>query len=268
MTIKTVSLSVCMVSMSAAAGGFSSEPMINADFSQGDRLDKMVWSRTTGVTANTKVFYTGDDKNIIYQDGELVLEARRERILNPKYGQQKFGVLQKIKFRDVSSVSIASANYFTYGKFEVVADIPDSAGLQPAIWLQGENKNQYGEIDIMEAKGDKSVGVRFATVHAGSSVKDLQRRSSHFNLGAGFHKYTAEWTPDHIKIFYDDNLILVAPAELGSAEGRAPLKQPMQLKINLGGGSRWVGQIDLDSLPQRMRIRSIKVWSYLSSAAK
>lgn len=29
-----------------------------------------------------------------------------------------------------------------------------------------------------------------------------------------------------------------------------------------------VGPIDLDSLPQRMRIQSIKVWSYVSGAAK
>ncbi|MDH2012958.1 glycoside hydrolase family 16 protein [Pseudomonas juntendi] len=164
-------------------------------------------------------------------------------------------------------MSIASADYFTYGKFEVIADVPDSPGLQPAIWLQGENKNQYGEIDIMEAKGDKSPGVRYATIHAGKSIKELQRNSAHSNLGGGYHKYTAEWTPEDIKIYYDDNLILVASANLGGAEDRAPLKQPMQLKINLGGGSRWVGPINLDRLPQRMRIKSIKVWNYLSSDA-
>lgn len=263
MKFKLVTFSLCMVSLSAVAGGFSTNPILDVDFSSVRQLDKNVWARTVGVTANTSVFYTDGDQNVTHESSDLVLEARREHINNPKYGDEKFQALKKIESRDVSSASIATVEYFTYGKFEIVAEVPDSAGLQPAIWLQGKNQGQYGEIDIMEAKGDKNVGVRYATIHAGSSVKSLQRKSAYSQLGPGFHKYTAEWTPNSIKILHDDKLILVADSDLAEAENCSPLKQPMQLKINLGGGSRWVGPIDLNALPQQMKIRSVKIWSYV-----
>ncbi|MBA1204435.1 glycoside hydrolase family 16 protein [Pseudomonas capeferrum] len=260
--MKNLPLSLCLVSMSAAAGGFSEEPLIAVDFSKGQRLDPAQWSRTVGVNENTKVFYTDGDRNITHQDGTLILEARHERLKNPKFGHENGGILKNIPHRDVSSASIISVNYFTYGKFEVIAAVPESPGLQPAIWLQGKNKGQYGEIDIMEAKGNKNPGVRFSTIHSGPSSKELKRKNSHTRLSDGFHKYAAEWTPDLIKIFHDDILVLQVPTDLGKTDTISPLNQPMQLKINIGGGSRWSGPIDLNQLPQQMQVKSIKVWGY------
>ncbi|WP_462401992.1 glycoside hydrolase family 16 protein [Pseudomonas sp. Marseille-QA0332] len=263
MAVKKLPLSLCLVSMSVLGNGFSERPVLDVDFTAGQRLDPMQWTRTIGVNENTKVFYTEGDKNLIYQNGTLTLEARHERLDNPRFGERKAGPIKAIPYRDVSSVSIASKEYFTYGRFEIVAAVPESPGLQPAIWLQGKNKGQYGEIDIMEAKGDKDPGVRFSTVHSGRSPKELDRKSGKSSLGAGFHKYTAEWTPDFIKVFHDDELVLKVPTVFGKTQNISPLNQPMQLKINIGGGSRWVGPIDLKSLPQQMYIKSIKVWGYL-----
>lgn len=247
----------------AMAHDFASNPVINEEFNR-KTLDDSIWTRTVGVNNNTAVFYTDGDKNISYEDGSLVLHIRQESIRNPQFGNSRAGYIQAIPGRDVSSASIATKDYFQYGRVEVVALVPESSGIQPAIWLQGKNRGQYGEIDIMESIGDKDPGARFATVHAGKSPTELERQSSHASIGSGFHTYTAEWTPDNIKIFYDDKEVLKVDSQFGADGGISPLNQPMQLKINIGGGSKWAGPIALDELPQSMLIKSIKVWPYLN----
>jgi beta-glucanase (GH16 family) len=254
-------LAFSLISTAAISGELNLHPVIDVDFTKGQRLDPEQWTRTVGVNTNTTVFYTDGDRNLSYGDGVLTLEARRERMENPKYKNPSAGSLRDIPSRDTSSSSIVTKKYFKYGKVEVVAKAPESPGLQPAIWLQGENQGQYGEIDIMEIAGSKKPGTRFATVHAGLSPTQLVRRSGSGKLDDGFHTYTALWTPEEISIFYDGNQVLQVPTSLGQDGKISPLNQPMQLKINIGGGSKWSGPLDTSRLPQQMQVRSIKIWS-------
>jgi len=251
-----------LISTGAMSGELINPPVIDVDFTQGHRLDPEQWTRTVGVNNNTTVFYTDGDKNISYDNGFLVLEAKKEKIDNPKYKNPSAGSIQNIPSREISSASIATKTYFKYGKFEIIAKVPESPGLQPAIWLQGENKGQYGEIDIMEVAGTRKLGMRFATIHAGVSPTLLDRKGGSGKLDNGFHTYVAEWTPKDITIFYDKNKILQVPTNFGQNGQISPLNQPMQLKINIGGGSNWSGPADLTKLPQQMQVRSIKIWNY------
>jgi beta-glucanase (GH16 family) len=258
-------LAISLISSAAVAGDFSSSPAIDVDFTKGQQLDPSQWTRTVGVNNNTTVFYTDGDQNISYDGKSLTLEARKEQINNPKYKNASAGSIKDIPSRDISSASVATKNYFKYGKVEVVAKTPESPGLQPAIWLQGENKGQYGEIDIMEVPGTKKPGFRFATVHAGESPTKLTRKSGAGQLDDGFHTYTAEWTPVSIKILYDGKQVLEVPSNLADDGKISPLNQPMQLKINIGAGTGWSGPVDTAKLPQQMQVKSVKVWEYSGS---
>lgn len=249
------------LSAKTVAQEISVAPVVSVDFAKGERLDSSIWGRVVGVNTNTKVFYTAGDKNVSYENGALVLEARSELMLNPKFNMKSSGVISEIRNRDVSSASVFTKNYFKYGRIEVVARMPSSPGIQPAIWLQGRNKGQYGEIDIVEANGKKA-GDYFATVHAGSSLRELKRQSGRASLSDGFHKYSAIWNEKEVVIAYDDTEVLRVPSDFGSGPDVSPLNQPMQLKVNIGGGSDWTGPIDEFKLPQRMEVRSIKIWKY------
>ncbi|WP_409487765.1 family 16 glycosylhydrolase [Pseudomonas promysalinigenes] len=258
---KCLAVMLFLMPVFAMASSEAEKPFINVDFSGGGKLDQSQWTHTTGVNTNTSVFYTDGGQNLSYKDGALVLEARKQTIDNPTYMARSGSPLADIKSRDISSSSFSTNEYFQYGKVEVVARLPDSKGVQPAIWLQGKNKGQYGEIDIVEANGRKQ-GVRFATVHSGMSPTDLQRKSARKHLDDGYHKYVAEWNEKEIIISYDDQEVLRVPSGFGSTNGIEPLRQPMHLKISLGAGSKWSGPVDESKLPQTMQVRSIKVWKH------
>lgn len=255
-------IGMTLLSTTAVGGEFLPTPVIDMDFEKGSRLDSSDWTRTIGVNNNTTVFYTDGGHNLSYSEGVLTLEIRNERIANPKYKKEGAGSIRDIPFRELSSASLATRKYYKYGKFEIVAKVPEAAGVQPAIWLQGQNKGQYGEIDIMEVPGIKKPGYRFATIHAGVSPKELDRKSGSAKLDNAFHTYTAEWTPSSVRIFYDGNQILDVPSSFGDNGSISPLNQPMQLKINIGAGTGWSGSVDSAQLPQRMQVKSIKVWEY------
>nr|WP_236165595.1 glycoside hydrolase family 16 protein [Pseudomonas fulva] len=256
---KCLAVMLSLIPVCAMASPEADKPFINVDFSGGAKLDQSQWTHTTGVNTNTSVFYTDGEQNLSYRDGALVLEAKKQTIDNPTFMARSASPVADIKSRDISSSSFSTSEYFQYGKVEVIARLPDSKGVQPAIWLQGKNQGQYGEIDIVEANGRKP-GVRFATVHAGKSPTDLQRKNARKNLGDGFHKYVAEWNEKEIIISYDDQEVLRVSSDFGSGNGIEPLKQPMHLKISLGAGSKWSGPVDESKLPQTMQVKSIKVW--------
>lgn len=89
-----------------------------------------------------------------------------------------------------------------YGKIEVRAKLPATAGTWPAIWLLGENNPEVGwpasgEIDIVEQFQDKSINI--STAH-------WQHDGSHASYGleanipnpTGFNTYSLEWTSNKL----------------------------------------------------------------------
>ncbi len=94
--------------------------------------------------------YTEGDQNLVFAEGVLRLEARKQWLPDPLDNHPKAPADQAaIAGRAISSANVVSKTYFQYGRFEVVARVPDSVGSHPAIWLQGKNQGQYGEIHIM-----------------------------------------------------------------------------------------------------------------------
>lgn len=245
----------------ASAGHFSTEPVVNLDFEKGDELSED-WTRTVGIVPKNRAFYTSDNQNIIYENGMLNIEARKQYYSNKNFNNPATPLIKNIKSREISSASIVTRKYIKYGKIEVVAKTPMVAGLQSAIWLQGKNQGQYGEIDIMEAVGAKRPGMKFATIYTGLSASNVKKKAASIKLDNEFHKYSMSWTPEEILIAYDAIEVLKSASDFGQDGNISPLHQPMQLRLNLAVGTEWSGPININDLPQRVQIKSIKIWSY------
>lgn len=101
---------------------------------------------------------------------------------------------------------------FTYGKFEVVAELPKVARTWPAIWMWGW-ESWPPEIDLMEGYstlrrpwlfGKKQLYWDLVNnVHWTSGRFDSQKFAGGFSVGEGYHSYGCNWQPDKIEYFFD-----------------------------------------------------------------
>jgi hypothetical protein len=95
---------------------------------------------------NELEYYTDKTNNAAVSNGTLKITAVKDNFSGSSYTSAR--LLSNNKFS------------FTYGKIEVRAKLPSSAGSWPAIWMLGSNFTtapwpSCGEIDIMEQKGTK-----------------------------------------------------------------------------------------------------------------
>ena len=139
----------------------------------------------------------------------------------------------------ITSARVRSSKSFSfkYGRIEFEAKMPRGDWLWPAIWLLPEHQAYgkwpaSGEIDIIEARGNQAytcdgqeLGIRCAgsALHYGPywAMDHYYSQTGEKCLETGdfsssFHKFTMDWTPDSIEIYYDDELIQrTAPSDEG-----------------------------------------------------
>jgi beta-glucanase (GH16 family) len=206
-------------------------------------------------------FYTARRKeNARVEDGHLIIEARKERWQENEY----------------TSARLASRNKgdWTYGRFEVRAQLPSGRGTWPAIWMlptgwtYGSWPNS-GEIDIMEHVGFDP-DVVHASVHTRAYNHTINtQKTTQIKIPTSrreFNVYAVEWTPEEIRGYVNDqhyftfrNERLTNPA----ADYRQwPFDKPFHLLLNLAVGGTWGGQQGVDSSiwPQRLVIDYVRVY--------
>ena len=152
---------------------------------------------------------------------------------------------------------------FTYGRVEVRAKLPASAGTWPAIWMLGANFPtvgwpQSGEIDIMEQTGDDK-NTTLGTCHwfdtASSSNASYGLTTAISNASSEFHLYTMEWTDTAVKIYLDD----VQFYELAN-DASLPFNADFFLILNVAMGGTLGGTIDTSFTEDTMEIDYVKVF--------
>lgn len=109
---------------------------------------------------------------------------------------------------------------FGYGKFEASIKLPKGKELWPAFWMWGWDA-WPPEIDILEAFSNKKksyykfhwnpvyiwnveTNVHYRVGEANHAIGGKRHWFGVKNPAKRFIKYTLEWRPDSIKIFYDD----------------------------------------------------------------
>ncbi|HEY9061035.1 MAG TPA: carbohydrate binding domain-containing protein [Pseudobacteroides sp.] len=232
-----------------------------SDDFDGDSINSDNWN-----VADTNVVYNNEleaykTANAYVQDGNLVLEAKKEAYLGKNYTSGK--------------VFTKGKQAWTYGRFEIKAKMPESQGIWPAIWMLPEDDNIYGgwpqggEIDILELLGHQPNKI-YGTVHYGNPHASGQ---GEYTLQSGkfsdsYHIYAFEWDPGEMRWYIDGTLYHTEKSwytrdenEADSITYPAPFNRDFHLILNVAVGGDWPGNPDSTTiLPSKMFVDYIKVY--------
>ena len=202
---------------------------------QGQKEYRLVWSDEFDVDGEPSTersyeygFQSNEElqwyqsQNAKVKDGCLVIEAKKDFLINPHYEAGSSDWRKNREFIRYTSSCLTTrfSQQILYGRFEIRAKIPVASGAWPAIWLLG-NKWEWpnnGEIDIMEyyiKDGQPSI---LANACWGSTEKWKAIWDSavipftHFTekdpyWADKFHIWRMDWDKEFIRIYLDDELL-------------------------------------------------------------
>jgi len=199
--------------------------------------------------------YTNRSVNARVENGNLVIEARRENFGGNAYtsarmktqGKQSFGINTWVEAR---------------------INAPEGQGIWPAFWMLGNSITTVGwpscgEIDIMEIQGQNPLR-NFGTIHwadqNGQHVSFGGIFNSSTSLTAGFHTFAISRTATSIKWYVDR--VQYAEANIsGGINSTSEFQAPFFILLNVAVGGNFVGNPDGSTVfPQQMQVDWVRVW--------
>jgi len=272
--------------------------LIHADEFDGNTLDRSVWQNEVncyGGGNNELQCYTDGDHNLLFENGNLIIEAREEQARGPAHfdDSDAYSKHDRSARRGYTSARIRTKNLLDlqYGRIEVRAKLPHGQGLWPAIWML-PTENRYGgwphsgEIDIMEAINLNAEGADnliYGTLHYGEAWPNNSYSNTTTDLAPTpwleFHEYAIEWEQNEIRWFIDgQHYATQRPATTSSlgwftvrnvpgvdpsptSDAGIPFNHPFHLILNVAVGGDWPGDVgDSTVFPQRMEIDYVRVY--------
>lgn len=231
-----------------------------SDEFNGTSLDMASWSFQNGDGCpnicgwgNNELEYYRPE-NLSFQDGKLIIEAKKENFGGKNYTSSK--------------ILTEGKKTFKFGRIDIRAKLPIGKGIWPALWLLPQNSvfggwPRSGEIDLMEYLGHEPNKV-YGTLHYGPGPGSIQQNKS-FTLSGGkfsdeFHVFSLEWKQDQIKWFVDGNLYATTnKADVGTQN--YPFNEQFFLIFNLAVGGNWPGSPDASTVfPQWFIIDYVRVY--------
>ncbi len=191
--------------------------------------------------------YTNSAENAKVLDGSLIITAKADGSGGYTSARLKSQGLRK----------------FTYGRIEVRAKLPASAGTWPAIWMLGSNNPTVswpycGEIDIMEQTGANKE-TTLGTLHwyntTANSNASYGETTAVADASSDFHLYTVEWSDTSIKIYLDD----VSFFQMDN-DSTLPFNADFFMILNIAMGGTLGGDIDPGFTEDTMEIDYVKVF--------
>jgi beta-glucanase (GH16 family) len=211
-------------------------------------------------------YYTSRHQNVREENGNLVIEAMRERFTEP-------GGIQ----RNYTSARLKTQGRFAqqYGRFEARIKVPNGRGLWSAFWLLGDDFPKKGwpacgEIDVMEDVGADPFTVR-GSLH-GPGYSGGNSLTAAYTLPKGrfsddFHIFTADWEPESVRFYVDGNLYETkTPADLSNE--RWVFDHPFFIILNVAVGGGLGGIPDNLGFPQKMLVDYVRVYSRGTAASE
>ena len=203
---------------------------------------------------NELEYYTNRPENLYFQNGNMVIEARKENFSGRNYTSAKIVTRGK--------------KIVKFGRIEIRAKLPKGKGIWPAIWMLPQNSvyggwPKSGEIDIMELVGHEPNKV-YGTVHFGPGPASIQF-SRGYTLAAtdfsnDFHVFSIVWDSNFIQWLVDGHLYAsFTKTDVGSAT--YPFNEDFYFIINLAVGGNWPGSPDATTtFPQQLVVDYIRVY--------
>lgn len=232
------------------------------EFDKGSLPDTSKWAYNIGTGSNgwgnnESEYYTKDSTNARIENGNLIIEARKESRGGKNYTSARLLTQGKATW--------------TYGRLEIRAKLPRGIGSWPAIWMLGANIEgtgavgwpTCGEIDIMEHTG-KELGAISFSAHSKLLNWTLGTQKTFKtnidNVADAFHVYSIDWTKDMIK-FYVDGVLYYNVTNDGRGLESYPFVAPQFLLLNLAVGGNFAGNtIDDNIFPIRMEVDYVRVY--------
>lgn len=204
-----------------------------------------------------------DKKNAWVEDGNLIIEARKERYTWHGDGQTK---------------EYTSARLFTkgkgdwlYGKVEVKALLPTGRGMWPAIWMLSTDDTyggwpNSGELDIMENVGHDPNKIHCNIHTEAYNHKNGTNKGNTVTTSSpsqNWHIYSMEWDAEKVIFFLDGNQVFRFDNEHKSYK-EWPYDKRFHLLLNIAVGGSWGGEQGIDDgiFPQRMLVDYVRVYQY------
>jgi beta-glucanase (GH16 family) len=201
--------------------------------------------------------YTDSPNNIRVENGNLVIEARKEKSGGMQYTSGRMNSRGKAEF--------------TYGRIEARIKLPHGRGIWPAFWMLGTGGSGWprcGEIDIMEYVGYQP-GEVHGTVHTGAfnHMKGTQQ-GNHTTIGDcedQYHVYAVEWYSKGMRFFVDGQHYFTF-ARQGDDDDKWPFDKPAFIIFNFAVGGDWGGikGVDASVYPQKMLVDYVRAYKQIS----
>ena len=197
------------------------------EFNVDGKPDPNYWRFEHGYVRNHEAQYYQED-NTWCENGELIIEARKEAVKNDKYKAGSTDWKTRDEYSTYTSSSMVSrgkteGDYISawkYGRFEVKARIPAYLGCWPAIWTLGTTYEWpfNGEVDMMEYYPSGSTEMLHANVAWGSTthwvanwasktkrLSDLEAKDPDWRKE--FHVWRMDWDSTYIRLYVDNQLL-------------------------------------------------------------
>lgn len=231
----------------------------------GDALNTAVWTieKGYGFGNNESQYYTDRTENLRVEDGQLVIEARKE----------EYDVKQYTSAR----IKTQGKKDFLYGKIEARICFPSGGGTWPAFWMLGATRRwpSCGEIDIIEHVGNNPQMLSFAIHTAeknGTNGKNWSSRVYKDGVENQYHVYGVEWIQedfegrDRIIFSYDGEVqtMVLENEEHIDEDYFWPFNQPHYIILNLALGGTMGGTIN-DAIfdnPVKMKVDWVRVYQH------
>ncbi|HMQ90335.1 MAG TPA: glycoside hydrolase family 16 protein, partial [Flavilitoribacter sp.] len=239
------------------------------EFNAGGAPDTAVWSFERGFVRNREDQWY-QSENAFCKDGFLIIEARKERRLNPDFVKGSPDWKKSRQWIDYTSTSMTTrkSKAWQYGRLEIRARIDIQSGSWPAFWTLGVAGEwpRNGEVDIMEFYR----GVILANFAWGgvarfrphwNSVK-VPVSSFNKNWASDFHTWRLDWAADSMKIYLDGVLLneMDLSVTVNESDGKNPFRQPHYILINQALGGDNGGSLTDAVFPFRYEIDYVRVY--------
>ena len=223
----------------------------NEEFNYNGKPDARNWKYEMGFVRNEELqWYLPENANCL--NGVLLIEGRRERVLNLDYANSSKNWKLNREYASYTSSSIKTQDlqHFQYGRLEIRARVDTSLGSWPAIWTLGVEGRWplNGEVDIMEFYRIKNVPTILANLAWGKNEKGgpvwntktiplANFTSQDQDWVRKFHVWRMDWGKDSINLFLDDVLLNTGVLNKTlNPDGTNPFFQPHYLMLNLAIG--------------------------------
>ena len=223
------------------------------------------WGFEQGFVRNQELQWY-QSANAAVSNGMLVVTARREQVANPNYqaGSSDWKTNRQFASYTSSSMNTSGKQSWQFGRFEMCAKIPVSAGMWPAWWTLGVSGEwpSNGEIDIMEYYQGKIL----ANVACGTSTRfqakwDSATRTVDATWASSFHVWRMDWNSTEIDLYVDDTVMNTTKlSDMLNADGKSPFLQKAYMLVDLAIGGTNGGDPTNTTFPQTYQIDWIRVF--------